>query len=237
MFLYVKMKKLLLGRIRITFKGMGIKLIIFDLDGTLIDSIGDITNALNHALKPFGVKDLTPAEVAPLIGEGPLKLIQDALTKHNLFADPEVLVTQFLDYYSAHPTDKTVPYPGARNTLEALKTLKMAIVTNKTEVISMKTLKAFDLDAYFDMIIGVDTMAERKPSPVPILHVLSTFNVTPEETIIVGDSEVDIQTGKAAFVRTVAVTHGYGRNGFEEEADFVISSLPELINIVKDEAQ
>ncbi len=213
---------------------MAIKLIIFDLDGTLIDSIGDIANALNYAFEPFGVKDLTPAEVAPLIGEGPTMLIEEALAKHNLSADTEVLVAQFLDYYSSHPTDETVPYPGARETLEALKALKMVIVINKTEEISRKTLKAFDLDAYFDMIIGVDTMAERKPSPVPVMHVLSAFKVAPEDAIIVGDSEVDIRTGKASFVTTVAVTHGYGRIGFQEGADFIISSLPELINIVKD---
>jgi phosphoglycolate phosphatase len=129
-----------------------------------------------------------------------------------------------------------VPYPDARETLEALKALKMVIVTNKTEEISRKTLKAFNLDAYFDMIIGVDTIVERKPSPVPVMHVLSAFNLTPEEAIIVGDSEVDIRTGKASFVRTVAVTHGYGRIGFQEGADFVIDSLPELVDIVKNTA-
>ncbi|MBA4391067.1 MAG: hypothetical protein C0399_09025 [Syntrophus sp. (in: bacteria)] len=214
---------------------MAIKLIIFDLDGTLINSIEDITNALNYAFQPCGVNDLTPAEVAPLIGEGPSKLIQDVLAKYNLLSDKEALVARFLDYYTSHPTVKTVPYPGTRETLETLKALKMAIVTNKTEEISRKTLKTFALDAYFDMIIGVDTIAERKPSPVPVLHVLSAFNITPEEAIIVGDSEVDIQTGKASNVRTVAVTHGYGKNGFQEKADFVISSLPELIDIVKDE--
>ena len=215
---------------------MAIKLIIFDLDCTLIDSIGDITNALNYAFKPFDVDDLTPEEVAPLIGEGPSKLIQDALAKHNLSSDTVALVTQFLNYYAAHPTDKTAPYPGAREMLEALNALKMVIVTNKTEGISRKTLKAFDLDIYFDMIVGVDTMAERKPSPMPVMHVLSAFNIVPEEAIIVGDSDIDIQTGKASSVQTVAVTHGYGRNGFQKKADFVISSLPELVDIVKNAA-
>lgn len=216
---------------------MAIKLIIFDLDGTLIDSIGDITNALNYALEPFSVKDLTPAEVAPLIGEGPTKLIRDALIKHNLFSDTEALVTRFLDYYSSHPTDNTVAYPGAREMLEELKAVKMAIITNKTEEISRKILKTLKLDTYFDMIVGVDTMAERKPSPVPVLHVLSAFNMAPEEAIIVGDSEIDIQTGKASSVRTIAITHGYGRNSFQEEADVVINNLPGLINIVKDWAR
>jgi phosphoglycolate phosphatase len=214
---------------------MAIKLIIFDLDGTLINSIEDITNALNYAFGPYGVSDLTTAEVTTMVGEGPLKLIQDVLTKRHLVADKEMLVTRFLDYYASHPADKTILYPGTREMLETLKGLKMAIVTNKTEELSHKILKKFELDRYFDMIVAVDTMAERKPSPVPVMHVLSAFNVPAEDTIIVGDSSIDIETGKASFVRTVAVTHGYGRTGFQEDADFVICSLPELIDIVKHE--
>lgn len=214
---------------------MAIKLIIFDLDGTLINSIEDITNALNYAFGPYGVNDLTTTEVTALVGEGPSKLIRDVLTERNLDADKEMLVTRFLDYYTSHPTDKTVLYPGAREMLEALKTVKMAIVTNKTEELSRDILKKFDLDTYFDLVVAVDTIAERKPAPGPVIHVLSAFNVAPENAIIVGDSTIDIQTGIASFVRTVAVTHGYGRDGFQKEADFEISSLPELIDIVKRE--
>jgi phosphoglycolate phosphatase len=214
---------------------MAITLIIFDLDGTLIDSIEDITNALNYAFGAYGVNDLTTAEVTALVGEGPSKLVQDVLTERNLSADREILVTRFLDYYESHPADKTVLYPGTREMLETLNDLKMAIVTNKTEKLSLDIVKKFELDKYFDMVVAVDTIAERKPSPGPVIHVLSAFNVAAENAIIVGDSVIDIQTGKASFVRTVAVTHGYGRDGFQKEADFVICSLPELIDIVKRE--
>ena len=212
---------------------MAIKLIIFDLDGTLINSIEDITNALNYAFGPYGVNNLTTTEVTAMVGEGPLKLIQDVLRERNLVADAEALVTGFLDYYAAHPADKTVLYPGTREMFETLKDLKIAIVTNKTEELSLNILKKFSLDKYFEMVVAVDTIAERKPSPGPVIHVLSAFNMAPEDAIIVGDSAIDILTGKASFVRTVAVTHGYGRNGFQKEADFVISSLLELIDIVK----
>ena len=214
---------------------MAIKLIIFDLDGTLINSIEDITNALNYAFGPCGVNDLTSTEVTAMVGEGPSKLIHDVLARRNLLSDAEALVKRFLDYYVSHPTDKTVLYLGTREMFEALKDLKMAIITNKTEELSHKILKKFELDKYFDMVIAVDTIAERKPSPVPVMHVLSAFNVPAENAIIVGDSTIDIETGKASFVRTVAVTHGYGRDGFEDKADFVIGSLPELIDIVKRE--
>jgi phosphoglycolate phosphatase len=214
---------------------MAIELIIFDLDGTLINSIEDITNALNYALGPYGVNDLTTTEVTALVGEGPSKLVQDVLTEHNLSADRDILVTRFLHYYAAHPADKTVLYPGTREMLETLKDLKMAIVTNKTEELSLNIIKKFKLDKYFDMVVAVDTIAERKPSPGPVIHVLSAFNVKAENAIIVGDSTIDIQTGKASLVRSVAVTHGYGKDSFQKEADFVISGLPELIDIVKRE--
>jgi phosphoglycolate phosphatase len=214
---------------------MAITLIIFDLDGTLIDSIEDITNALNYAFGAYGVNDLTTAEVTTLVGEGPSKLVQDVLKERNLSADREILVTRFLDYYESHPADKTVLYPGTREMLETLNDLKMAIVTNKTEKLSLGIVKKFELDKYFDMVVAVDTIAERKPSPGPVIHVLSAFNMAAENAIIVGDSAIDIQTGKASFVRTVAVTHGYGGDGFQKEADFVIRSLPELIDIVKRE--
>jgi phosphoglycolate phosphatase len=214
---------------------MAIKLIIFDLDGTLINSIEDITNALNYAFGPYGVNDLTTTEVTSMVGEGPLKLIQDVLAERNLLADKELLVKRLLDYYKSHPVDKTVLYPGTKETLEALKDLKMAIVTNKTEELSREILKKLELDKYFDMVVAVDTIAERKPSPGPVIHVLSALNVAPEDTVIVGDSTIDILTGKASFVRTVAVTHGYGRDGFQDKADFVIGSLPELVDIVKNE--
>ena len=214
---------------------MAIKLSIFDLDGTLINSIEDITNALNHAFGPYGVNDLTATEVTAMIGEGPSKLIQDVLTERNLVADKEMLVARFLDYYESHPTDETALYPGTREMLETLKDLKMAVVTNKTEELSRKVLEKFELDTYFGMVVAIDTIVERKPSPVPVMHVLSAFKVAPENAIIVGDSTIDIQTGKASSVRTVAVTHGYGRNGFQEGADFVIGNLLELIDIVKHE--
>jgi phosphoglycolate phosphatase len=212
---------------------MAIKLIIFDLDGTLINSIEDIANALNYAFGPFGVNDLTTTEVTSMVGEGPLKLIQDVLAERSLLADKELLVKRFLNYYESHPADKTVLYPGRREMLEALKDMRMAIVTNKTEQLSREILKKFRLDKYFDMVVAVDTISDRKPSPAPVVHVLSALNVTPEETIIVGDSAIDIQTGRASFVKTVAVTHGYGRDGFQDKADFVIGSLTELTGIVK----
>jgi len=213
---------------------MPIELIIFDLDGTLIDSIGDIANALNYAFEPYGIEYLTPTEVAAMVGEGLPKLIRNVLEKHNLLLDKDVLLKRFLDYHASHLTDNTAPYPDVIETLEALKSQKKAIVTNKAEVLSLRILDELGLMKYFDMVVCADTISERKPSPAPIFYILSVLNVQPRDAIIVGDSAIDIKTGRASSIKTVAVTYGYGREGFQEEGDFVISSLSELIDIVKE---
>lgn len=212
---------------------MSIRLIIFDLDGTLVNSIGDITNALNYGLEPYGVEGLAPAEVAGMVGEGTLKLIENMLAKYHLTLDKDALIKRFREHYSSHLIDNTVAYPEVIETLKALKDYRKAVVSNKYEAFSHRTLDELGLSKYFDMVVCADTTNERKPSPVPIFHVLTTLDVKPEEAIIVGDSRVDISAGKASSLRTVAVTYGYGRGGFQEDADFAINKMSELIDIVK----
>jgi phosphoglycolate phosphatase len=212
---------------------MPIELIIFDLDGTLIDSIHDIANAVNYTFEPYGVRKLTSEEVAGMVGEGASKLIQNVLDKFRLsHPDKEALKSRLIEYYLDHHSDNTLPYPEVPEMLETLRGFKKAIVTNKPESLTLAILDKLDLGKYFDMIIGADSMEERKPSPAPVLHVLSNLKVRPEHTIIVGDSTIDVNTGRAASVRTVAVTYGYGQNNFHEEGDFVIDSPSQLIDIV-----
>lgn len=210
---------------------MSLELILFDLDGTLVNSIGDITDALNHALLPYGLKKLTPAETVTMVGEGPARLVTKALSWCGLEVDKDEIVNRFLDYYSLHPVVYTVPYPGVIDTLEKLSYWKKAIVTNKTEDVTMKVLNRLNMTGYFNMIVGVDTIPERKPSPEPVRHVLSTLGVTSEKAIIVGDSRIDMETGKAALLKTVAVTYGYGQDGFEAAGDYLIDDITRLVGI------
>jgi phosphoglycolate phosphatase len=212
---------------------MAIRLVIFDLDGTLIDSIADITNALNHALRPYSTKILASEEVAGMVGEGAKKLVQKVMAKYNLVLDVEEVVKSYNDNYSACLTDNTTIYAGVMEALEDLKDYRKALVSNKSEAFSRRILKGFGLEKYFDMVVCADTLPERKPSPVPILHVMTALGVRPEDALIVGDSEVDILAGKASYVKTVAVTHGYGRPGFQEDADFVITTLSQLKDVVR----
>ncbi|MEW6740351.1 MAG: HAD family hydrolase [Nitrospirota bacterium] len=215
---------------------MPVKLIIFDLDGTLIDSSIDITNAINYAIEPYGVKPITIEETISLVGEGITRLMEKIVVSHQPSAislSRDLLVERFLDYYSAHLVDRTTVYPGVRETLERLKDYKKAVISNKREALSTKILNDLGLLKYLDLVVGSDTTPERKPSPIPILHVLSKLNIKPEDAVIVGDSNFDIEAGKAAGIKTIAVTYGYRPLDLLKGADFIINRMDKLLDILR----
>ena len=194
---------------------MAIRLIIFDLDGTLIDSVGDISAAVNYAIEPHGLTPVTLEETRASVGEGVPSLIEKILAlKKTTFLDTEALTKRVLEYYSAHLAVNTVPYPEVRETLEHLGACRKAVISNKLTVLAERILEALDLSKYFEVVAGSDSSPERKPSPVPVLRVLSRLGVPPQEALIVGDSVYDMAAGRAAGLRTVAVTYGYGTPGF-----------------------
>lgn len=213
---------------------MPVKLIIFDLDGTLIDSSIDITNAINYAIEPYGVKPVTVEETISLVGEGITRLMEKILDRgQTREIGKDILVDRFLDHYSAHLVDKTTVYPWVRETFERLKGYKKAVISNKREALSTRILNDLGLLKYLDLVVGSDTTPERKPSPVPILHVLSKLNIRPEDAVIVGDSNFDIEAGKAAGIKTIAVTYGYRPLDLLKGADFIIDRMDELIDILR----
>jgi phosphoglycolate phosphatase len=210
---------------------MPIKLIIFDLDGTLVDTSRDITNALNYALKPYGLKDLTVEDTIKMVGEGITRLIEKILGDGKSKIEDEV-IKRFLEYYSEHLVDYSSIYPHVRETLEKLDSYKKAVISNKREYLSTKLLEKLDLLKYFDLIIGSDTVAERKPSPVPVIYVFTRLGVTPYESMIVGDSNYDIEAGRKAGVKTVAVTYGYRERQYLMNADYMIDSMVDLLSLL-----
>ena len=215
---------------------MPIKLIIFDLDGTLIDSSIDITNAINYAIEPYGVKPITIEEAISLVGEGITRLMEKIAVSHQPLAislSKDLLVDRFLDHYSAHLVDNTIVYSGARETLEKLKGYKKAVISNKREALSVRILNNLDLLKYFDLVVGSDTTPERKPSPIPIFHVLSKLDIKTEDAVIVGDSNFDIEAGKAAGIKTIAVTYGYRPVDLLKDADYLIDKMSDLVNILR----
>jgi len=206
---------------------MKIKLIIFDLDGTLVDSSVDLTNALNYAIGPYGLEKLTVTKTISLVGEGVTRLIEKLLGQ--TAADlKDVVLNRFLDYYSEHLADFTVPYPGVRETLDRLGDYRKAVISNKREDLSKRLLEDLELSCYFDFIWGSDSVPEKKPSPVPVLEMLKKVSCRPDEAVIVGDSNYDIEAGRAAGVSTVAVSYGFRNVSLLQDADFIIDSMKQL---------
>ena len=160
-----------------------------------------------------------------MIGEGARRLIQKALEKCRLSLPVEFLVNQYTERYASHLTDCTTLYPDVGETLAGLQDYRMALVSNKTELLSRRILDVFGLSRYFEAVVCADTIPQRKPSPEPLLHVLSALQVPVTHAVMVGDSEIDIVAGKACSMRTIAITHGYGKPGFQAEADFAIYGL------------
>lgn len=213
---------------------MSIKLVIFDLDGTLVDSSIDICNAINYAIAPYGVDPVTVSETKTLVGEGISRLMDKVAAKSEKEKiSGSELVEKFLWHYSGHLVDNSPVYPGVRETFHKLDNYKKIVVSNKSEDLSIKTLEAIGLAGYLDMIVGSDTTPERKPSAVPIQYALSKLGIKPEEAVIIGDSNFDIQAGKAAGIRTIAVTYGFRQREVLKDADFIVDSMPELMDILK----
>jgi phosphoglycolate phosphatase len=207
---------------------MNIQMIIFDLDGTLVDSSVDLTNALNYAIEPYGLEKLTIQRTIGLVGEGVTRLIEKLLQQQGATDLTDAVLRSFLAYYSEHLTDFTIPYPGVRETLEMLGKYRKAVISNKREDLSRRVLENLELARYFDFIWGSDSASEKKPSPVPVLEMLKKASCRPDEALMVGDSNYDIEAGKAAGVRTVAVSYGFRDRGFLQDADFIIDSMKEL---------
>jgi phosphoglycolate phosphatase len=210
-----------------------IKLIMFDLDGTLVNSIVDITNALNYAIEPYNLEKMTAGRTVGMVGEGLTMLVKKMLGGENAVIMPDVM-DRFMRYYSEHLTEFTVPYPGVPETLEKLADYRKAVVSNKREALSKRLLEALKLSHYFDVILGSDSVGERKPSPKPILQILQMVKVNPDEAVIVGDSDYDIDAGRAAGIKTIAVTYGYRGVEFLGGADGMIDHFPELPSKVEE---
>jgi len=209
-----------------------IKLIIFDLDGTLIDSLEDLADATNHMLTSLGRKPVGLDQVRSYVGQGARRLVEKAMP-NAVPEEIEIGLAIFLAYNEEHIVDKTRLYPGARETLEALRErgIVLTVVSNKNAALCRKVLSTLGAEDFFAAVIGADSLPQRKPSPEPLLMVLRNFTVAPEQSVMVGDSINDIAAGKAASIVTVGCSWGYGDHSEIEGADYLIHRLPELLGL------
>jgi phosphoglycolate phosphatase len=217
-----------------------LKAIIFDLDGTLVDSARDLRDAVNVLLVEEGLRHINLDEVKSMIGDGAAKLVERAISATG--GDPERLpeyVARFLKIYGANASHHTEVYSGVVDALVGLRRLglSLAVVTNKPYAATIDILEALDLRTCFDAVIGGDTLPERKPHPAPILMALSQLGIPPEAALMIGDNYHDVQAARAAGVRVFAVTYGYSHRPHAElGADRLIDTMSELLPIIENTA-
>ncbi len=204
--------------------------VLFDLDGTLIDSAPDIAAAANAALAGAGLGQVSVHQVRGWVGRGASVLFRDALDALGQSADIAALVRAFAAYYARHPATRSRLYPDVVETLEALRPLPMAVVTNKFENIARGVLAGFGLEHRFDVVVGGDTCDRPKPHAAPVLHACRALGIDPGEAVLVGDSVNDVHAARAAGVPVICVTYGYnhGEDIAMAAPDALIDRLAEL---------
>ncbi|GFO63154.1 HAD-IIIA family hydrolase [Geomonas paludis] len=209
-----------------------IRLLIFDLDGTLIDSLPDLADATNLIRGKFGLPQIGIPDVRKLVGQGARSLVERALPG---LGEPEIeaALEEFLAYNLAHIADKTRPYPGVPETLQELAGLDipMVVLSNKNVALCREVLAKLGLERHFTDIFGADSFPYRKPSPEPVLAVLNEFGVAAGQCVMVGDSVNDIAAGGGAGVWTVGCSYGYGEKSELEAASYRVSDFPELLQL------
>ncbi len=208
--------------------------VVFDLDGTLVETAPDLCAALNHVLEAERRPPLAVEEVRTLVGEGARKLIERGLSASGpvpTAAEIEARLPAFLDYYADHVADRSVPYPGVPETLAGLRDrgLSLGICTNKPYRLTKLLLAALDLDGWFGAVLGGDSLAIRKPDGGHLLAVIEALGVAAAEAAMVGDSGIDVACARDAGVPVIAVAYGYTQVAAEDlGADRLIARFADL---------
>ena len=185
-----------------------LRLLVFDLDGTLIDSGADLCASVNAMLRHFGRPELPQTIIATYIGDGAARLVSRALGETDDCDFLDSAVTYFLDYYREHKLDRTYVYPGVFASLDSLRPRAMAVLTNKPIGPSQAICDALGLSPYFFRIYGANSFATKKPNPEGLMALIREAGVTPEETLMIGDSDVDVLTARNAGVWSMGCSYG-----------------------------
>jgi phosphoglycolate phosphatase len=201
--------------------------IVFDLDGTLIDTAPDLAEATNHVLSTLRLERVNELEIRPFVGHGALAMIDGAVKAHGRkLSEQELhdLFEVFIVYYTAHIADRSAPYPHVVAALDGLKAegATLAVCTNKMEAQARAVLEALRLDGYFSALTGRDSLHAYKPNPQHLIGTIALAGGRPNKSVMIGDSETDIRTAKAAHIPVIAVSFGYS-------VDPVLSFGPDAI--------
>ena len=218
-----------------------IRLLIFDLDGTLIDSKADLANSVNATLHYLGRKPLKDETIFSYVGQGAPALIRRTLGEGVRTSEVARGLEFFLDYYSQHKLDNTFLYPGVREDLPKLAAGRgssarvLAVLSNKPVYPSRQIVQGLGLASLFRFIYGGNSFDSKKPDPAGLNSILDDTSIPPSATMMIGDSDVDIQTGVNAGVWTCGVTYGFGTLNIETNPpDIVVDNFSQLTEILEE---
>ncbi|MBX7148633.1 HAD family hydrolase [bacterium] len=209
---------------------MAYKLLIFDLDGTLLDSKMDIANSTNYVRNQLGKESLSPDLIQQYVGAGVNELLEQAFSTQ----DPEIIskaAKMFRTHYLEHCMDESMWYPGVVEALEKLKTTHiLTVCTNKPKPYADKVLKVLNGGNYFKAVVAGRDGFENKPDPAGTLSLLKRFNVKPQDTLFVGDSMVDLETAQKAGIDMAFLSWGFGHDS-NKQARYALNDFAGLLKI------
>jgi phosphoglycolate phosphatase len=211
-------------------------LIVFDLDGTLIDSRRDLADSANQLISERGGTPLDLDDITRMVGHGAAQLVQSALEASGLESTEDGL-RRFLEIYDTRMLSTTKPYPGIPQALAQLSGHARAVLTNKPRRPAEWILTMLGLQHHFVEIVGGDGPHARKPDPAGLVHLMTTHGALPEQTVLVGDSPIDVETARRAGKRCCVVSYGFGYAAFDDAAlgDTVpvAANIGQLINAIE----
>ncbi len=209
--------------------------LIFDLDGTLVDTRADLAAAANVMLERFGLPPQSVEQVSAHIGQGTHALVKRVLGPEHAHLSQDGF-TLFMRYYTRHLTDQSLVYPGIPRVLAAVQArgAVLSVLTNKPQAASRGILSGLGLLPFFAVLVGGDTLPSTKPDPSGVWHLQRLSQVSLAQTVLVGDSSIDMQTGRAAGISTCGVGWGLGAEGLAEHVpEFVVDSAEDLLAVLE----
>ena len=211
------------------------RLLIYDLDGTLVDTAKDIAISANYMRKQFGLSELPQNKISEFVGRGVHHLIS-----HCIESDDEKLIEKaikvYRDHYKEHMLDYSRLFPGAKDFLKHFESRIQAVLTNKPNPYSKEILDQLGVGHYFVEVMAGNSGYQKKPDPDAILQLMKKENVKPEETLMIGDSRVDIETCRNAHITAAVLTHGFESRDTLESAkpEVICDSFSELLEWIKE---
>ncbi len=222
------------------------KVLLFDLDGTLVDSAPDLALALNHTLERLELETFSHDTIRSWVGNGAQTLVKRALSGSSQIdeaIDPALVSTAldiFLDFYARNLCVDTVTYPNVLSTLKSLKAqdYRLVLVTNKPYDFIAPLLEGLDMEGFFELCLGGDSLAKKKPDPLPLLHVCERLDTSASHCVMVGDSKNDILAANAANMQCIGVSYGYnyGEHITAYEPDSVVDDFADILTLLETSA-